>query len=353
MIPGALITKLKMLTESTVRSAEPVRAVQPDPAPLNPGDRFNAVVLARNADGTYRAESRNLPLTLKLPIEAEPGEKLDLVVSSREPAPPSERRGFTIVARLVPPAPGQTAAPRLSETARLIGSLLTESPAPAVALAGGGPIADSADTPPARIASLLRDAVRQSGVFYESHQADWVEGRVSLAALHSEPQARLPPGSRLAVPDSHSVALRPERPEAPERSGNVASAPVEVTGARPGDSVTTIVHRQLDALSTHQLAWQVQPWPGQHMEWEIDAPDDRDGNGSDVTEREWQTRLRLTLPNLGEVGAALTVSGNRIGIRLQADADGTARLRNAGPALADAFAAAGLQLVHVTVASHE
>jgi hypothetical protein len=83
MIPSALIARLKMLAESTIQSAEPIRPLRPDPSPLNPGDRIRAVIQTVQPDGTYRAEVAGRPLTLSLPVPAKPGDQLDLVITAR------------------------------------------------------------------------------------------------------------------------------------------------------------------------------------------------------------------------------------------------------------------------------
>ena len=47
---------------------------------------------------------------------------------------------------------------------------------------------------------LLQKAIVQSGLFYESHQAQWAAGVRPLTLLLAEPQAQLPPPS---APSAH------------------------------------------------------------------------------------------------------------------------------------------------------
>jgi len=354
MIPGAIIARLKMLTESTVRSTEPTRPLQADPPPLQPGDRFRATILSGNPDGTFRAQASGQQLTLRLPTPAKPGEQFELVVTARESAVMQDGQPATILARFAESLSRQSESPLLSSAAKLIGSLLRDATRPSpLTLAGGVPLTDSAETPPTRLASLLRDAVARSGVFYESHQADWVEGRTPLSALRAEPQAQLPPGSRLAVPDAEIPEPPSARPDAPNSPARDRTQQAVDAQPRVGENVTNIIHKQLDTLASQQLAWQLQPWPGQFMEWEIDAPDDQSRRPPDAQAGEWRTRLRLQLPNLGAISAELAVAGDRIGIRLHAEEHGSDHLRCASPALARAFEAAGLKLIHATVSGHE
>lgn len=340
MIPNILITRLKMLTESAVRASEPVVPVDADPPLPQPGERFRALILSALPQGTYRAEVQGRTLTLALPTPARPGDELELVATAAEPGTAHAAERPAITARLAEPPPSApaTPAPQLSSAAKLIGTLLKETPAKPVTLAGGAPLTAMPGAGAERLAPLLRDALASSGVFYESHQARWVEGRTTLDALRMEPQARLPAGFRIAAPQADADDASP------------AAAPASASAAAPADDVTAIMHKQLDTLANQQLGWQVQLWPGQFMDWEIDAPPERDAAPDDESETPWKTRLRLTLPQLGEVAAELSVAGSRIGIRLHAQAeDGAARLRAARPVLARAFEAAGLQLIQATV----
>lgn len=351
MIPSALIARLKMLTESTIQSTEPVRPLHADPPPLNPGDRIRALIHAVQADGSYRAEVAGRPLTLSLPAPARPGDQLDLVVTGRtgEAAKGSERT--TITARMAEPL-ATTPPPQLSRTAQLIGALLTGTDSKPVPLAQGAALMPLASSDATQIAPALRDAVSLSGVFYEAHQAQWVDGCSTLDALRHEPQAKLPPGTTLELPvraDSPTSRIPPSATTLPTDGSQTKST----TGAGPGDEVSTILHKQLDTLATHQLSWQVQLWPGQQMEWEIDAPFEREAERAEGETPEWRTSLRLTLPRLGAVSAELAINGNRVSLRLQADdADHATQLMHARPALAGALEAAGLQLAQATVDHH-
>ena len=139
------------------------------------------------------------------------------------------------------------------------------------------------------------------------------------------------------------VAVDPDL-EVEVRAGGVpgaADARDEVAGSDP----LPLVHQQLDAIATHQLAWQGQIWPGQTMEGEIEDPA-RDDNGSgNEPDTSWNTTLRLTLPSLGGVEARLHLTPAGIAIRLIADDSATRKtLQAAESRLADALAAANVPL---------
>lgn len=68
-----------------------------------------------------------------------------------------------------------------------------------------------------------------------------------------------------------------------------------------------IVQQQLDGLANQNFAWQGQVWPGQQMRWEIgENMDDSRSSNSDNIQR-WQTRLKLSLPQLGDIDVTLNL----------------------------------------------
>ena len=88
-----------------------------------------------------------------------------------------------------------SASTTLSRTGQLISTLFsaareTKGGPPVLTLNANQPIspapANAQDLLP-----LLKQAITQSGMFYESHQAEWIEGRFTKAALLQEPQGKL------------------------------------------------------------------------------------------------------------------------------------------------------------------
>ncbi|MCA3861626.1 MAG: flagellar hook-length control protein FliK, partial [Burkholderia sp.] len=99
--------------------------------------------------------------------------------------------------------------------------LLTDTAVPARMPAASGPAASStpasaaassaaaardaaAPLPVAALRAALAQAVSESGLFYESHLAQWLAGQRPLAALMREPQARLATVLAPADPDAAS-----------------------------------------------------------------------------------------------------------------------------------------------------
>jgi hypothetical protein len=112
-----------------------------------------------------------------------------------------------------------------------------------------------------------------------------------------------------------------------------------------------LVQQQLNAADSRQMFWQGQVWPGQNMEWRIE--EDTSGTTGDEGEqpKQWKTSLRLTMPNLGQLNALLTLGSSGVSIKVATDQVET--LRQAAPALADALAAAGVPAISVQIITNE
>ena len=161
------------------------REIQAQLPELVPGQRFFATLQRTLPDGTFRALVAGQQMTLSLNSAAKSGDTLELEVSQVTPR--------AVFARIVgaETAAGNTASaqPALSQTGRLISFLLTGQPTPqAASLAGNQPLLNAPPTSATSLVPLLRQALGQSGLFYESHVAEWAEGKRPLASLLLEPQ---------------------------------------------------------------------------------------------------------------------------------------------------------------------
>lgn len=290
---------------------------------------------------------------MRLPAGIRPGDVLNLIFVSREPQPT-----FTLAAD--PPPVGVSSL--LSETGRFIDNLLhrtifSASPATLSAASFRFPLLAAPPTDGADLARSLASALGRSGLFYESHLAQWVGGTRSLAELLLEPQARLSGPAQLSDADAESSATVAIATDATDTRD--ASDPVH-----PG--AVALVRQQLEVFEMRHFAWQGEAWPGQTIAWEAaeEAPQRREemeGNGSDqLSPAAWQTRLRLTLPNLGSITASLRLNmrdpGEMSGVdvRLTAAEPVTAAVLRAGAApLANGFDAAGIKLLGLGVDLNE
>jgi cytochrome c biogenesis protein ResB len=110
-----------------------------------------------------------------------------------------------------------------------------------------------------------------------------------------------------------------------------------------------LVRQQLEVLDSRQVAWQGQVWPGQTMDWKIEERSARE-QSSEMAMPEWQTSLRLVLPQLGEITAKLTLHPQGIRIQLDASEPASAKLlAEQRVALQQGMETSGLQLVEMKV----
>ncbi|MBD5805134.1 Flagellar hook-length control protein FliK [Azoarcus sp. Aa7] len=373
MIPSDLAARLRLITEASLFDSEPpingtarVREVQARLPELLPGARFVATIDRRLPDGTFKAIVGGRDYTLALNHSANSGDTLELVVTQSTPK--------AVFAQLAEPmlTGNEGARPTLSAAGRLIGFLLTGQPAPQPAtLAAGKPIvaAPPANNAAATLAPALQQALSRSGLFYESHQLQWLSGKLTTSALLQEPQGehlRAPAPQSAGPADAAVLARSPGllratsemAPNALSQGASAAAAnesdatagpnPAPAPGVRAAaipERLVPVVYQQLDAMATQNYVWQGQVWPGQTMEWEIEDPQRDREPGSDEPPTEWKTTLRLSLPRLGGVEALLILTPAGVALRLMADDDATvAALANARAELDSALEAANVPL---------
>ena len=348
--------------------------------PFVPGERYVAKVQEQVADGRFLVQIRDQKLDLNLPRNTQPGQNIELRFVSATP------RLTFVLAQALPLPSGQAPTPvNLSDGARYLNALLDrvqtlatqqgqaqgqvqipgQAQAPgkgqalsaALSLLSAKPVLAGAPTETAQFAALLKDAVGKSGLFYESHQAQWAAGEKPLAELLREPQGKL--SEPRAFTQAQTVVGQGAQPDVTQqtKTGVVhldasTAIPAENKISEPVHPQTApLVQQQLDVLDTRQLVWQGQVWPGQDLRWQIEERAAREGE-SDVA-REWQTRLDLHLPNLGEVNALLKISPQGgIQISLTAHSPEIAQtLQAASAVLNQNFEIAGLHLTQLEVSN--
>lgn len=457
MIPNDLALRLRLLTESTVNPVAPVHEVTGELPELPVGQRFLARIEQALPDGTFRAMVAERNLTLALPESAKPGDTLELVVTARSPRLVTAQRAEALPAGEAPPA-------TLSRAGQMIGTLFAgaEQPPQAATLSRATPLLPQPSALAAELAPALKQAIAASGLFYESHQAQWIAGRYPLGALRQEPQARQgrpspeqsrahpqaapgsaaagaaagadtaavrrsaaatggPPAelvparlqplvqqqlnaaatrhvvwrgeiwpgqflhweiyeSRQAQPTADRDALRQEPPErqrpaapgqdnppakaapgivaADEAAGAEAHAvrrDAAATGGQPAEPVPAQsqppVQPPQDAAATQQIVWRGEIGPGQFLQWEIEPDAQQRDAGADVAGEQWATRLKLALPNLGEIDAVLVLTPEKVSLRMTATTASTPALRQGFGELATALASAGLPALTAKVES--
>jgi hypothetical protein len=169
----------------------------------------------------------------------------------------------------------------------------------------------------------LQQTVKESGLFYESHLGKWARGELSLESIQREPQARLAhtPGPLLDLPDLDGM---------PDQAARLAG-------------------RQLNMLEGGPFFWQGQAWPGQVAEWTVSERDNGGGDDAELLGQKWQSRIRLTLPRLGDVAAELDLGAQGLRVRLRsASAETLAEIDAALPELIQRMRSADLNLSSIT-----
>ena len=360
MIRADLDNRLPATGGSAPRATLPLRQLADRLQELIPGQRLLAEIQAVLPDGSYRALINQRSVTLALPQAVKAVDVIELELRSSD-----GQLTLAVLRGASPAAMGaeiESAATRLSVAGRLIGQLLGQAldagktPMP---LNASQPIASASSAHGAELLPLLRQAIVESGMFYEAHQARWVAGDYSKSLLLREPQGRLEPR---VLPRTTPLPGTSDDDRAgnalSETTGMIRTAPATGESGRSSNAVEpvaeplrAIVQQQLEALATHGFIWQGQVWPGQSMDWIIDrSPDGQAGAGTD-SEATWGTRLRLTLPRLGEVDARIGVQGSRIVLSLLCvSSESRDVLLGNASSLRGQFEQAGLAIVSLDVA---
>jgi hypothetical protein len=202
----------------------------------------------------------------------------------------------------------------ISSAGKLLGDVIAaaqKADAGAAAAIGRAPLLAGASGDAGRIAAALQDGMGKSGLFYESHVAEWAQGARPMSDLAMEPQAQ----GRMPSPLDPATAQ--------------------------------FINMQLTAHEQARVAWQGQLWPGQELRWEVerDADGDRAGGHDEDGAGTWQSRLTLRFGALGDVAARVVLSGDQLHIRLDAATAEAGQRMHAGRArLEQALDAAGTPL---------
>jgi hypothetical protein len=339
MIQPELFARLRSLAEAyrlPVAAAERVTAVTPGAS----AEQVLAKVEAQLADGLFRVLAAGRRFDMALPPSTRPGDQLRLSAADLRAA------GLARLPGAGPAPDAESAHGEISATGRLVAHLAEQI---AGKQAPGTIIASLALLPDAPIdtvvaAATLRELVALSGLFYESHQAEWVSGARDTAQLLREPQSRLPPppSQEGAPPGSAPAAGAPPLTSAP---GTAQPSPIHPDAA-------PLVQQQLNALEARHIVWNGQIWPGQPMRWEIeDAADER--ASAEAPEHSWRTRVDLQLPRLGALSALVSLGHGGLSVRLTAESAATqALLDERSEELRASLAAAGLPAVSVARQAH-
>lgn len=343
MLPANLISALQALSANTGKS--PVTPASDAPnqvSKLEPGQQLQGTVQSKISEGLFKVQVAGQTLQMRLPGNIQSGDTIRLEVISLQP-----RITFGMVASTNP----LSTPDQIGSAARLLSNLAgLPLERPIVQQLGNKAVWGAGQqVPEARLlAGALRDALGKSGLFYESHQAQWVRGERSINQLLEEPQnlltgknVPLSAADQRAALDKASVAQAQPNTPAPAKPAGDTPLPV-------AKELLHLVQQQLHTLEQHHLVWSGQVWPGQQMQWEIQGQPEHQPQQQE--ERQWSTEMELALPKLGDVHARLVFAESGLRLTLRAADSKTVELFNrALPSLRNLLADADIPLTAAVV----
>lgn len=227
----------------------------------------------------------------------------------------------------------------LSTTGQLINKLLNEfsDTHATLSIQGNKPLLSEnlAKYAPEQIASQLEKALRhsidQSGLFYESHVAQWAAGKRSKEALQNEPQAQ--------------IALSQEDTVLTDQNSSEHA------------NLTQIIQQQLHVLEHQKLHWSGLLTPGIKIDWRIEeSPSDEQSPlpiAAEV-ERNWHSYLRVNLPTLGVVTIDMNLKSEQLRLQVFSQNEGSLHaLQSHYDDLRSAIEKTGTQIQMCAIKQHE
>jgi hypothetical protein len=339
MLPSNLITTLRALslTDKPLITATPDKGAANAGAHFEIGQKLQGTVQAQVAPNVFKVRVADQLLQMQLPPFIKSGDTIQLQVTSLLP-----RLTFTLAASSNPISTPDS----LSAASRLLSSL-SQQPLERsyVRPIQSSPLWTGEQALPdtMQLAGKLHDALSHSGLFYESHQAQWIAGTRPTTQLLLEPQNQLSQNTPSKGMDAtHAQALAAQT--SGEQRASMPSIP---------EHLQTLVQQQLNALETRQVLWQGQVWQGQEMRWEVRDESPRRGTQGQE-EGQWVTRIDLDLPNLGGISARLNFNGNALNLSLEvSDAKTRDRMGNASSQLVAALTERGIPVTHTRITKQE
>jgi len=286
------------------------------------GHEYQAKVLGRLDEHTVQVSIENTIFQMNLGQDIKPGQSLTLRFMHQQPNP------TFILSSTLPPSEYADKT-KLSAAGYLIDHYLHEASSASTGSSSKAQITQTntaltmSPQNPYLLANDLKQSVSMSGLFYESHLAQYAEGKRSLATIMQEPQNRI------------------------------------------NFDPSTLVAKQLDIFESNKLQWNGQVWPGQTMQWSLnlnpqqfnrrgqDQNRDSASPTADSFSQNISSELKLDLPNIGRVAARLQMQNGRLRIQIEAeDAHVAQQLKQQSVALAAAIQTHGKLLDQLSVKQH-
>ncbi len=258
------------------------------------GQKYQAFVEARLSNGNFRVLISDKLLQMHLPGNIQPGDKLDLVLLSNAP-----KLKFSLQRENLTETTKNNTL--ISTTGRFLNVLIQESGKASNILTNTHPILTDFPLNSRELPLLLQKAIRQSGLFYESHLAKWINGKNTVEKLHQEPQGKI--------------------------STTTSAASTTPMSAIPVNTQSlSLVQQQLLTLETGHIAWNGEIWKGQDLQWDIYEDTTNNNIADENTAPRWKTKLTITLPQLGKIIASITFNSQGVQISVDTADDNTVNL---------------------------
>jgi hypothetical protein len=329
-----MLNKVDTAGINPVSKVSPVLAVEPVDSLIQSlndkaeqfvkGQEYQAQVLSKLGDSTY---------TVKVKLENELKDTLIKIDLGKSAIGLAAKPGQTLVLRYLHASPVPTflslstanssvvSTTEISETAKLITNILNQASNEGVTSRyEASAIVTQLPNNAQNLAHDLKHALKNSGLFYESHLNNLVNNNHTLSAIRQEPQ----------------------------NQANV--------------QLTSLVSQQLTTLENQHISWQGQVWPGQKMDLDVYFKKDTDETKQQqfvaqqeaVENRPIYSEMTLHLPSLGKVTAKLSLADGRMRIGLHAEqGQAISMLKDHKQALAKSIEKNGQQLDALTVSYHE
>lgn len=330
------------------------------------GKDYQAQVLTRLSNGSFLVKIADIPVNMTLPENVKAGDTLNLTLLANQPKPT-----FLLAQS------NANATATLSNAGRLISNLLlqTQQDGTSTHIVGKTPLAATAEATPQQIAGAMKTAITFSGLFYESHVAQWAIGKRPRSDLLNEPLAKRetrgealsanPAASRTADGSSDLTKMiasfrawagdraTPELLRATQMHHNLSDAVDPVQNKQqdmPLAEGARLLNMQLDTLEQRRIVWQGELFPGQALEWEISDDTPQQDRKQPEPQTSWQSTVRFSLLALGAISATIRLSGEHVQVQVNAHQAATASaLSQHRQLLADALDAAGTRLDALTI----
>ncbi len=286
-----------MIFSSDKNGAKPIDRTQPIQAlygsqnssgrqTFTTGKDYEAEVISQSEDKSLNVRVAGTIFKIQVAADIASGQILTLRYLNSVPDPT-----FLLIKAGGPPT-NQADKTVLSQAAQNIGQFLYEEKSGSIKSAPYEEAKALTDNPelPRMTAGNLRQLIDTSGLFYESHLADFLEGKRALSLMMQEPQNK--------------------------------------TGFDPA----ILVVKQLEVLEQNKLHWTGEVWPQQNMDWTTliqrrSQPNNTKDNSDKQSDQTGITSImKFDFENLGTVKASLQMNQGHLQVKFETSNTNSSRI---------------------------